>query len=119
MALICDTRPQQMDGRDLFSRFRDILCPGPLVSKIREMPNPEKPMKSLVGTFPESFDFCHVSFKDERLRFASGISLERNPITCSQVSRFPESRFSDGAFLFGTFSESPDLRHTSERDGRS
>jgi hypothetical protein len=51
-------------------------------------------------------------------RFASGISLERNPITCSQVSRFSESRYADGAFLFGTFSESPDLRHASGRDER-
>jgi hypothetical protein len=31
MAPIYDTRPQQMDGRDPFSRFRDMLCPGHLV----------------------------------------------------------------------------------------
>jgi hypothetical protein len=72
MAPICDTRPQQMDGRDLFSRFRDMLCPGPLVSKIREMPNPRKPMNSLIGTFPESLDLCHVSLKDGRLRLRRG-----------------------------------------------
>jgi hypothetical protein len=54
MAPICDTCPQQMDDRDLSSRFRDMLCPRPLVSRIREMPNPEKPMKSLIGTFPKA-----------------------------------------------------------------
>jgi len=52
---------QQMDGHDLSSRFRDMLCPGPLVSRIREMLNPDMPMKSLIGTFPESFDLCHAS----------------------------------------------------------
>jgi hypothetical protein len=42
---------QQTDGRDLSSRFRDMMCPRPLVSRIREMPNPEKPMNSLIQDF--------------------------------------------------------------------
>jgi hypothetical protein len=49
-----------------------MKCPGPLVSKIREVPNAEKPMNSLIGTFPESFDLCHVSLKDGRLRLRRG-----------------------------------------------
>ena len=56
---------------------------------------------------------------DGQLIFAPGISLERNPITCSQDSRFVESRYVDGPFLFGTFPESSDLRHTSPQDGQS
>ena len=85
MAPICDTRPQQMDGRDLFSQFRDMLCPGPLVSRIHEMPNHEKPMNALIGTFPESFDFCHVSLKDGRLDFRRGFAWKE---TRSLVFRF-------------------------------
>jgi hypothetical protein len=61
MAPICDTHPQQMDGRDLFSRVRDVMCSGPLVSRIREMPNPEELMNSLIETFPERFDIFHMS----------------------------------------------------------
>jgi hypothetical protein len=114
--LICATRPQQMDGRDLSSRFRDMICPGPLVSRIREMPNPEKPMNSLDRDFSRKLRSLPRVLNRWTARFASGISLERNPITCSQVSRFSESRYADGAFLFGTFSESPDLRHASLRE---
>jgi hypothetical protein len=45
---------EQMDGCDLSSQFRDMLCPRPLVSRIREMSNPDMPMKSLIGTFPKA-----------------------------------------------------------------
>jgi hypothetical protein len=76
---------QQTDGWDLSSQFRDMKCPGPLVSKIREMPNPEKPMNSLIGTFPESFDLCHVSLKDGRLRLRRGFHWNE---TRSPVLRF-------------------------------
>jgi hypothetical protein len=78
---------QQTDGRDLSSRFRDMMCPGPLVSRIREMPNLEKPMNSLIGTFPESFDSCHVSLKDGWLRLRRGFRWKE---TRSLVLRFPD-----------------------------
>lgn len=73
-----------------------MKCPGPLVSKIRERPNPDMPMKSLIGTFPESLDLCHVSLKDGRLRLRRGFHWYE---TRSLVLRFrdypsPECRWS-------------------------
>jgi hypothetical protein len=91
MAPICDTRPQQVDGHDLFSRFRDMKCPGPLVSRIREMPNPEKPKNSLIETFPEIFDLCHVSLKYGRLRFHDFPNLDV-PMALSSSGLFPSRR---------------------------
>jgi hypothetical protein len=42
-------------------------------------------MKSLIGTFPESFDLCHVSLKDGRLRLRRGFHWNE---TRSPVLRF-------------------------------
>ena len=42
-------------------------------------------MKSLIGTFPESFDLCHVSLKDGRLRLHRGFHWNE---TRSPVLRF-------------------------------
>jgi hypothetical protein len=50
-----------MDGPDFSSGYRDLKCSGLLVSWIRDLLNPEKPMNSLIGTFPESLDLCHAS----------------------------------------------------------
>jgi hypothetical protein len=141
ISLISSTCPLMMDGPNIVLRFRDFKCSGRLISRICDFLNHVMSMNSPIGTFFESLDLYHASSTDGRLKSALGVSLWRFPIphfdkmtstrphngaflrnddaSCPQDSRFAESRYANGPFLFRNFPESSDLCHTSPQDGRS